>query len=312
MNPPQGSAFGRLLVWGWLLIMVAISAVSALANEQAPDITSTPAPATVTVSHPTSTPLPPTATPSATPATARRLPLLQYDSAAFQTGDTAAMTPARFEAQMQWLADNGFTTLSDAELAAFLDGTYLPPARSVVLTFDARGQEFDRYAGVIIPALRRHHFHAIFFVLASQIHDDCQQYFTCWQTLAGWQAEGLISVGSYGFYPRDYASLTTGEMEGDAGYSKKYLEAKLGAPVIGFSFPNASAPEAAAPVLKALGYQFAVAGPVLPGRSIVSGDAGRYHLPRYCPYSSPDRLAFDQMLLSAVAPLPAAATASLP
>ncbi len=311
MNPNPSPR--RLLVWCWVVMMTLMSTVSALTKEQPAAASEQPQTGTATP-LPTIMPLPtraPTATPTPPPTT-DRLPILKYDTSASQADGGLLAALARLEDQMQWLADNGFTTLSDVELAAFLGGAKLPPARSVVLTFDAGGQDFASYAGVIIPALRKHHFHALFFLRASEVADDCARTFICWQTLAGWQAEGLISVGSRGFYHTDYATLTADQVEWEAGYSKKFMEARLGAPVIGFSFSADSAPEIAYPVLKAAGYQFALAGLSRPGRSAMSGDPDRYSLPRYSPDSSADSLAFGQMLLSAVAPRPPAATAALP
>jgi len=74
-----------------------------------------------------------------------------------------------FEAQMRWLADHGYRTLSMAELVAVVAGRAPMPARAVVLTFD------DGWKNVLnaVPVLERHHMKASFWIIAGKgIGDD--------------------------------------------------------------------------------------------------------------------------------------------
>ena len=66
-----------------------------------------------------------------------------------------------FKQQMQWLKDNGYTTLRLADLEAVVDGRKTVPQKSVVIAFD------DGWSSqlLILPTLRQHRFHAIFAVL---------------------------------------------------------------------------------------------------------------------------------------------------
>lgn len=243
------------------------------------------------------------------PAGTTRVPLLEYHSTTFYLFDEVRMTTEWFEAQMRWLSENDFTALTAEELAAFIHGEYRPPAHAVVLTFDVGGQDFDNYANIIIPALRRYNLHAIFFVQAYRIHERCGEGFTCWDVLAQWKAEGLISIGSHGMFHYDFATLTPEQIKYDAGRAKEILEEKLGGPVLGFSYPFDSAPAQAWPILEKLGYQFAAAGATRADRSAQFNDASPYTLPRYYPYSGEATYpvisgnhgqTFDQILLGAV------------
>ena len=70
----------------------------------------------------------------------------------------------KFEAQMQWLADHGYQTLSMAELVDVLNGKRPAPERSVVLTFD------DGWRNVLqaVPVLNRHNFKASFWIITGK------------------------------------------------------------------------------------------------------------------------------------------------
>ena len=82
------------------------------------------------------TPLPPTPSPEPM-RPAYRIPVLEYHDTEYNMSDgQVMMTTPWFLEQMQWLADNGFTTLTADRFLAFVDGTQAPPERSVLLTFD--------------------------------------------------------------------------------------------------------------------------------------------------------------------------------
>lgn len=75
----------------------------------------------------------------------------------------------RFEAQMRWLAEHTYRTLSMAELVAIVAGRAPMPARAVVLTFD------DGWKNVLnaVPVLERHRMKASFWIIAGKgIGDD--------------------------------------------------------------------------------------------------------------------------------------------
>lgn len=201
-----------------------------------------------------------------------RVPILEYHYSTFHMSDGVMMKTEWFEAQMRWLADNGFQTLSSAEFGAFLDGGYLPPRRSVLLTFDVGVSRFDDYATIVIPALRQYGFRAVFFVLASQIDDECDGVTTCWPSLLQWRDEGLISIESHSLYHQDYTTLTPEQIVIDARRSQAIIEEHTGQPVTGICYPFDAVNPAAFDLLPALGYKFAVAGPTRLERSALSGD----------------------------------------
>lgn len=232
------------------------------------------------------------------------------------------MTADWYKSQIQWLADNGFTTLSAADLVDFLNGKKFP-VKSAVLSFDigvARRADFEN---IIIPALKEHHFTAVFFVLVNDtvITDTCgrdDRY--CWDELRQWQSDGLISVESHGLYHPDYATLSAEDIKWDAGQSRKAIQDKMGTAPLGFAYPSDSVSDQAVKVVQTLGYDFAVSGFTRHDRSVHPQDADRFNLPRVYPYSNAqlypvisgsNGATFDQLMTSSIAPeAPASSTVS--
>ena len=96
----------------------------------------------------------------------------------------------RFEAQMRWLAEHGYRTLSMAELVAIVAGRSPMPPRAVVLTFD------DGWKNVLnaVPVLERHRMKASFWIIAGKgIGDD---YMT-WSDVEALGRHAGFEVGSH-------------------------------------------------------------------------------------------------------------------
>ena len=296
--------------------------VEATLTVTAPEATLTPQPVTATVAVPATRraaatrPPEPSATrrPAPTPpslptrALAQRLPIIEYHYATFFMAPDVQMQPAWFEAQLQWLADQGYTTLSSAQLVDFVAGRWAPPAPAVALTFDVGASHFAEYREFIIPALRRHGFQAIFFVMPSQTRAVCEGDFACWPDLLAWRDEGLIALESHTLTHYDFTTLPPERLALDIAGSKRAIEAQTGQPVLGLSYPFDAFAEAAPELLAEAGYAYAVAGAARRDRSAHFADASPFNLPRYYPYSGeafyprlggPDGMTFAELMVTA-------------
>jgi peptidoglycan/xylan/chitin deacetylase (PgdA/CDA1 family) len=234
-----------------------------------------------------------------------RLPILEYHYSTFKMSAGVRMETDWFLNQLQWLHDNDFQTLTAQQLADFVHGDLNPSPRSVVLTFDVGASKFDDYVDVIIPALRKYNFHAVFFILASRTVDSCETsgkrigsplqdvygqidvsaLTTCWPLIKQWADEGIISVGSHSWSHIDYQTLAPDQIYRDAAHSKALIEEKTGHPVLGICYPFDSVNPAAFDLLDSLGYQFAVGGFTQADRSAHPNADQPFALPRYYPYS---------------------------
>jgi peptidoglycan/xylan/chitin deacetylase (PgdA/CDA1 family) len=218
------------------------------------------------------------------------------------------MTAQWFESQLKWLRDNNYTALSASEVAAYVSGTYNPPERSVILTFDLGTPHFDDFTNVIVPTLRKYNLRGIFFLVLNMTSEQCVNGYACWSKLREWQSEGVVSVQSHGMTHPQYTQSTAQQIQWDVTQSKIILESKLGTPVIAFAYPYDSAPANAQSIVQSAGYKFAMSGNTRGDKSIVPYDSMPFNLPRYYPYSGigtypviyGTMLTFDQMMLGAV------------
>ena len=93
------------------------------------------------------------------------LPILNYHS----VGDTASryvVPVAAFEQQLDWLAREGFRTVSLHDLAESRAGRSALPERAVILTFDDGRTDA---AAVVLPLLRKHGMRATFFIITGRV-----------------------------------------------------------------------------------------------------------------------------------------------
>jgi len=228
--------------------------------------------------------LPPTPSPE---PPAERVPVIEYHYSTYAMGQLTQMRTEWFLAQLDWLAANGYRTLTGAEFTAHLSGETPAPARSVVLRFDVAQSHFDDYAEVIVPALRERGQHGLFFILASRTVAECDGEHACWPTLKAWADEGVISPESHTHWHINYNDLTADELRRDARLSKETIEAETGHTVHGLCYPfDAVSPEALT-ILPELGYAFAVGGYTRNERAVLFADPAPFALPSLYPYSSP-------------------------
>ncbi len=278
-------------------------------------VTPSPAPSPTVMGSPTLTPLP-SQTLTLTPElTASRIPILEYHYSTFKLNDQVMMTPDWYASQIQWLAANGFTSLSAADLVDYLNGKPFPQ-KSVVLTFDIGLPTRADYEKVIIPALKEAHFKALFFLVINTtvVTDTCssQDDRFCWDELRQWQKDGIVSVESHGLSHPDYASQTAEQIRWDAGQARKVIQDEVGVAPVGFAYPYDSVPSQAPAIIQSLGYNFALAGFTRKDRSVFPQDPDRFQLPRLYPYSSQsfypilsgsNGKTFDQLIQAAIQPL---------
>ena len=111
---------------------------------------------------------------------ATSVPVLTYHrvpsdaaKAANYAGDNLALPASSFEAQMDWLDDNGYTTISTEQLRAWMqDGAFLPK-KSVLLTFD--DGLYETYH-IVYPILAKHNFKGCAFVIGSLTSETTEAY----------------------------------------------------------------------------------------------------------------------------------------
>ncbi len=99
--------------------------------------------------------------------------------------DKYTVSPEAFAAQMQLIHDAGWTTLSSAQIRAWVQGEPLPP-HSVMITFDDGARGVWKYAD---PILARNNQRAAAFIITGFVGTHAPYYLT-WGELAELQASG--------------------------------------------------------------------------------------------------------------------------
>lgn len=96
----------------------------------------------------------------------RGIPVLMYHSIDYEKNNPLRIPKEQFKEQMQYLMDNGYTTLTLNELYSFFENNTPVPYKSVVLTFD--DGYVDNYINAF-PILKEFGFKATVFVITNTV-----------------------------------------------------------------------------------------------------------------------------------------------
>ncbi|WP_169776887.1 polysaccharide deacetylase family protein [Campylobacter mucosalis] len=83
-----------------------------------------------------------------------------------------ASSVSEFLAQMKFLADNGYKTLTSSEFLAYKKGEFAPPKKSVFITFDDGWRDNFYYA---YPILKQFNLNATIFLVTQWIEKSSEQ-----------------------------------------------------------------------------------------------------------------------------------------
>lgn len=162
------------------------------------------------------------------------IPILLYHRLLMEGAATRyRMTVDAFRAQVEVLAEDGYQTVTIAEVASAIQtGAELPP-RPVVLTFDDGNR--DTYTEAF-PILSEYGFHGVVFAVGNRT--GAPGFLSRDELLAlieaGWE------VGSHGWSHADLTTVGDSQWRQEILGSKLELERVLGMPVRSFAYPFGS------------------------------------------------------------------------
>ena len=162
-----------------------------------------------------------------------------------------AVRPDDFEAQMKYLSENGYHTISPDELYDSLAGTGELPENPVLITFD--DGYVDNYTNAY-PILKKYGFKATIFVITSFLGKD-KNYMT-WDQARELDANG-ISIESHTVDHKSMTDLTDEQLRMELVESKKKAEKELGHPVEYMAYPTGTYNLHIAEMVKEAGYKAA-------------------------------------------------------
>lgn len=193
------------------------------------------------------------------------MPILMYHRVAPEgkpAGRRWRVHPEDFEAQLRWLRENDYVSLTFEQWRVISDRRSRLPARSVMLTFDDGFADFPQYA---LPLLDRYGFQGTMFVVtdhvgASNVWDEQlgeRIPLMSWTAIADIRARG-IQVGSHSSRHDPLVSLSASALGEDLCRSRLALYQRLGDGTSAICYPYGLYDVGVLAVARASGFRYGV------------------------------------------------------
>ena len=212
---------------------------------------------------------------AATPSVNASVPILMYhqikDLPANASVDdlTWTVSPAALDAQLGYLAEKGYTSISFDQLLDGFEGKSELPSKAVVITFDDGWK--TQYTAAL-PLLKKYRLTATFYVVSSYMGYGA--YFD-WPMTKDVVAAGM-TIGGHSIDHSDLTKKPLAEVDRQLRESKATLEKELGVTVTHFAYPYGAYNNVIIDALKRAGYRSATTLNPLP----VKAPLAPYLLPR--------------------------------
>ncbi len=161
--------------------------------------------------------------------------------------------PNDFAAQLDYLQENGYNTITALEYMKWRRGKINLPKKNVILTFDDGYEDNFQY---MMPILQAHGMKAVVYVITNEIDKD--GYLKLDQ-LKKMQDRG-IEIGSHTANHRALVGLTKKDLKHELEASKQFLEWSGISPVLSISYPNGAYDDEVIKAIESAGYLTAVTG----------------------------------------------------
>ncbi len=159
-----------------------------------------------------------------------------------------SVSPDLFRQELQYLKDQGYTSISLADLVANAKTKKALPKKSIIITFDDGWETQYKNA---FPLLKEFGFTATFFLITNEIGHD--------KTMTWEQAKELAKANmTIGSHTKSHPYLNrlhdVARQEDEIVGSKKIIEEHLGIPITVFAYPYGAYNSSLATMAKEAGY----------------------------------------------------------
>jgi peptidoglycan/xylan/chitin deacetylase (PgdA/CDA1 family) len=170
-----------------------------------------------------------------------RVPILAYHNFDPSVPGEMTLSPARFEEQLIWLKENGYTVIPLKELVSYLQGkTSSIPEKSVVITADDGRLSVYKY---MWPLARKYNVPITLFIYPTSISN--ASYAMTWAQLKELQETGLFDIQGHTYWHPNFKQekkrLSQSEyqklVDAQLVSSKKIIDKKLGTDITLLAWP---------------------------------------------------------------------------
>lgn len=125
-----------------------------------------------------------------------KVPILTYHNFNPTVPGSMSITPARFESQLKWLKDNGFTVIPLKDLVSYLQGKEIKlPEKPVVITADDGWESVYTY---MFPLVKKYQIPVTLFIYPSTISHGAHAM--TWNQLKELQKTGLFDIEGHTYW----------------------------------------------------------------------------------------------------------------
>ncbi len=198
------------------------------------------------------------------------VPILMYHSVnppASSNMPMITVSPQVFEKQMRFLRSHKYNVITLEALARLIKEKKRIPSKTLTITLDDGYRNNYTYA---FPILKKYNLPATIFVIINEVGRPQGDRLN-WDEIKEMQASGLITFGSHTLSPEPLIKIKPeAGVKSQIFDSKSILEAKLNRPVNCFSYPEGLLNSRIRELVRAAGYQVAVA--TKPGKEYPDND----------------------------------------
>lgn len=183
-----------------------------------------------------------------------RVPILMYHyiagnpNPADRQRDILSVSPDKFETQMQFLAQNGYTPISLDTLYGIFNGQASVMGKPIVLTFDDGYIDFYTNA---FPILKRFNFRAVSFIPTGLMGGS---YYMNWNQIKEIAASGLVTFEAHTINHVNLPSISAAAVLRELQDSKNILQANTNYPVNFVAYPNGTSNKTIQAAVQKAGY----------------------------------------------------------
>jgi peptidoglycan/xylan/chitin deacetylase (PgdA/CDA1 family) len=175
----------------------------------------------------------------------KRIPILMYHSISELSATNAhpyfetRTSPGVFEMQMKYLYENGYSTISPADVVAILNSGRSSTTKEIVITFDDGFRDFYLQA---FPILEKYGLNATVYLPTGYINRDLEKFLgkqcMTWSEIRELNKLG-VGFGSHTVNHPSLKLLSEPDLEREIRCSKDAIESELGSSINSFAYPHA-------------------------------------------------------------------------